>query len=933
VSEGTSVGKIQLDVEISKSSISKELQGLNKIIGTGLQGSMNSFSSQMQGFVKKSIGSMFSGFKAFGQAGKNANKEVAESFDVVEEKIKILEKQMDSASNSADHYRHKMKDLQAQYDSLSNANMGDTAKAKKLQEQIFKAESSMNRFALASEKAHLNILKLEQSVNKTAESGEKADNSIQKAGRGIKLFGNNAKKTEKKVGGLAATINRSLMTVLRRMFIYNLIYKGLRGLISYMSSALKTNKQFTSSLNIVRTNLRVAFQPIYDFILPAIQALMRAVATASTYMASAISSLFGKSYKESYDAAKGIENAKKSMDGYGDSAKKAKGQVMGFDEVNVLDTAEGSSGFEMEMPDTSTIDLTGFEKLKKILKPTITSLENLGVALKPLKNFVSDSLKDFYNNFLVPVGRWTFGEGLPRFINAITNGLSKINWKLIKDGLNNLWLSLTPFAINIGEGLLWFWERVLVPFSTWVWNEIVSRFLNILAESFRVLNGVIEALEPLGMWLWDSFLQPLATWTGGIIVSILDGITKALKGISDWIRGNQQIIENMAIVIGSFMTAWTIVDLAAKIGGIVSALVTFVTTGGLAAAVATALGAAIAFITSPITLVALGIGALIAIIVLLIKHWDEVKVAAVQCWEWIKEKWNGAGEWFNKTVVEPVKSFFSELWSNIKLKSSEAWEGIKGVWYAVGTWFNNTVITPVSTFFAGLRDSIKNALSTAWTWVQDVWKGAGNWFKQIGEDMFNGMWDGLKSVWEKITGWINETVDWLKKKLTIWKNDTDEMSGSSGGGSSGGSTSGLGSGVGSDYHNNKQSDISANKDEITAISKTKDVDMDTAWAMWKANSIPKLARGGIVDQPTLAMIGERGKEAVVPLENTSFIDKLASALANVLMMALNTGNTQQSSSISDAIVNIDGTELARILIPKVDNELRRMGYRGILQTT
>lgn len=929
MSDGTSVGKIQLDVEISKSSISKELQGLNKIIGTGLQGSMNAFSSQMQGFVKKSIGSMFSGFKAFGQKGKAATKEVAESADNAAAKIEALKAQMDNASNSAEFYRQKMKDLQSQYDRLSNANMGDTAKAKKFQEQILKSESAMLRFANVSDKARLSIEKIEQSMDKAAEAGEKADNSVQKAGHGIKLFGDNAKKTEKKVGGLAAAINRSLMTVLRRMFIYNLIYKGLRGLISYMNGALKTNKQFTSSLNTVRTNLRVAFQPIYDFILPAIQALMRAVATASTYMASVISSLFGKSYKESYDAAKGIENAKKSMDGYGDSAKKAKGQVMGFDEVNVLDEDGGASGFEMEMPDTSTIDLTGFEKFKKILKPTIASLENLGVALKPLRNFVSDSLKDFYNNFLVPVGRWTFGEGLPRFINAITNGLSKINWKSIKDGLNNLWSSLTPFAINIGEGLLWFWERVLVPFSTWVWNEIVSRFLNIFAESFRVLNSVIEALKPLGMWLWDSFLQPLASWTGGVIVSVLDGITRALKGISDWIRGNQQTIENMAIVIGSFMTAWTIVDLAVKIGGIVSALVTFVTTGGLAAAVATALGAAIAFITSPITLVALGIGALIAAIVLLIKHWDEVKVAAAQCWEWIKEKWKGAGEWFSQAVVEPVKALFSELWSNIKIKASEAWEGVKGIWYAVGTWFNNTVITPVSTFFSNLRDSIKNALSTAWTWVQDVWKGAGEWFKSIGENMFNGMWEGLKSIWKNIESWINSTIDWLEKKLTFWKKSEETMSSS--GGSSGGG--GGGSGPGSEYQKNKQAEMTANRDEIAAISKTKDVDMDTAWNMWKANSIPKLARGGIVDQPTLAMIGERGKEAVVPLENTSFIDKLASALANVLMMALNTGNTQQSSSISDAIVNIDGTELARILIPKVDNELRRMGYRGILQTT
>ena len=44
--------------------------------------------------------------------------------------------------------------------------------------------------------------------------------------------------------------------------------------------------------------------------------------------------------------------------------------------------------------------------------------------------------------------------------------------------------------------------------------------------------------------------------------------------------------------------------------------------------------------------------------------------------------------------------------------------------------------------------------------------------------------------------------------------------------------------------------------------------------------IPKLAEGGIVDKATLAMIGEAGKEVVMPLENnTAWIDKLADKIS------------------------------------------------------
>ncbi|MFO8212483.1 hypothetical protein R2K36_34040, partial [Pseudomonas aeruginosa] len=75
--------------------------------------------------------------------------------------------------------------------------------------------------------------------------------------------------------------------------------------------------------------------------------------------------------------------------------------------------------------------------------------------LKRLSGFVWDGLKDFYDTFLVPVGKWILGEGLPRFFDIIANGLSKIDWQKINDALHELWVALTPFAINIGEGLLW----------------------------------------------------------------------------------------------------------------------------------------------------------------------------------------------------------------------------------------------------------------------------------------------------------------------------------------------------------------------------------------------------------------------------------------------------------------------------------------------
>lgn len=70
--------------------------------------------------------------------------------------------------------------------------------------------------------------------------------------------------------------------------------------------------------------------------------------------------------------------------------------------------------------------------------------------------------------------------------------------------------------------------------------------------------------------------------------------------------------------------------------------------------------------------------------------------------------------------------------------------------------------------------------------------------------------------------------------------------------------------------------------------------------------IPKLARGGIVDKPTTALIGEAGKEAIMPLENnTEWIDDLASRITE------KTGNNDTPMRL---IVNIgDETIIDKVI--------------------
>lgn len=79
--------------------------------------------------------------------------------------------------------------------------------------------------------------------------------------------------------------------------------------------------------------------------------------------------------------------------------------------------------------------------------------------------------------------------------------------------------------------------------------------------------------------------------------------------------------------------------------------------------------------------------------------------------------------------------------------------------------------------------------------------------------------------------------------------------------------------------------------------------------------IPKLAEGGIVDKATLAMIGEAGKEAVVPLERTQWIDKLADKIS------AKSGNTSKTYNITN---NFERMETSRLALHKANLETRRI---------
>ena len=81
--------------------------------------------------------------------------------------------------------------------------------------------------------------------------------------------------------------------------------------------------------------------------------------------------------------------------------------------------------------------------------------------------------------------------------------------------------------------------------------------------------------------------------------------------------------------------------------------------------------------------------------------------------------------------------------------------------------------------------------------------------------------------------------------------------------------------------------------------------------------VPALARGGIAPRKMLAMIGERGREAVLPLENnTGWMDALADRIS-----------ARMSGASSTVVLEVDGREFGRAVVEQGNRENRRIGTR------
>lgn len=415
----------------------------------------------------------------------------------------------------------------------------------------------------------------------------------------------------------------------------------------------------------------------------------------------------------------------------------------------------------------------------------------------------------------------------------------------------------------------------------------------------------------------SATLEPILAQITAFGAELAEKVIPHLQNAITFVQEHKVLLGVIAGIIGGVVAAIGLYNAVAAVKAAMDAA-QVTTIWGLVAAHAAQAVAAMAAL-APYLLIVAAIAAVIAIIVLCIKYWDEI-VAAVKkavdfivewttglwnsikdgvasMWEaisgffstvatWIYDNvikpiadfftglWQGIVNTFHTvidpwieiikraatliydTVIKPIANFFVNLWKTIVDGFKAAWEFISGILSTVGNWINEKVIQPVTKFFKGLWDGFKNAASSAWEAVKAVFAKVADFFGNIfqkawekvkavfsvGGKIFDGIKDGIVNGFKNI---VNAIIKGINKVVAIPFNAINAVLG-------------------------KIRDI-----EILGVS-------PFTWVhTFTVPQIPQLARGGVVDGATLAMIGEQGKEMVMPLENNlEYLDKLAAMIAN-----------------------------------------------------
>lgn len=284
-------------------------------------------------------------------------------------------------------------------------------------------------------------------------------------------------------------------------------------------------------------------------------------------------------------------------------------------------------------------------------------------------------------------------------------------------------------------------QRVNAQLSTLsnIWDAASGTFTNLMA-------GIGEAIAP--------YLKIAAEMFGEVAEAILH-----------WVKANPKLT---SAIMGTAVVITTLVGATAVLSSVFSFLLFPVVKLGLGmwnlgasfvAIIPKILAFSAALLSNPLTWIVAGIVAVVAALYLLWKHWDTVKTAIINGWNWVSQAFSN-NPILNVLfpIVPLIKGIIAifQNWGSISDWLSEKWTALKtvgeSVWNAISSAVT-TVISPITTVVDSVKWLLENLGKLSFDGIKQgaanlknsVVEGAGNAWNKTKETV-GGAWEKMKSA-------------------------------------------------------------------------------------------------------------------------------------------------------------------------------------------
>lgn len=413
-----------------------------------------------------------------------------------------------------------------------------------------------------------------------------------------------------------------------------------------------------------------------------------------------------------------------AMDDTTDSTKKAakalKDYTMGFDELNIIDPTQGSSGSGGGASAGNIlgdVDLSGYDMFKQYNEEFAKQIDAIKQKIKAMLPLIA--------TVATALAAWK----LTNLITDIVDAISKMN------ALKSIVLGLGVFTVGVVLEITGIKDAIENGVNGKNFAEIVLGALIGTTGAAILGKGIAQFIVTgFGNTAVGAAIKAAGGSTAGAIIGaavggVVTGIPMFVTGVYDAVKNGLNTLNGILIPLGSTMAG-------AGIGAII---------GSLGGPIGTGIG----------TLIGLIVGGLTDVGIAIYQNWDKITESLDKASESLKNWFVGVGEWWN------------EKWQGFSANFQTAWDSLPGFvqhpiqalnqasaglkqWFAgVGEWWNQK--------WAGFKEN----WDKAWNSLVDTIKNLPAKFLDYGKNIVQGLIDGINKGIEN----AKKTVGGLAKAI------------------------------------------------------------------------------------------------------------------------------------------------------------------------